>query len=216
MAHALDIPERLLHWCMQCSAGLRAQEHHDACIEYIQAELPGLLCEADLFRGILASIVEGDSYPDIHTDTMFASEIVLFRDLVRGFSLRMCLWGPGEFDPVHDHNSWGVIGTVSGCLEVINYKRLDDGSDDRHAAIEVSGGQILPVGSTYWVLPLNHGLHRTGNPDAGTIVQVGVYGKNLTGRNYVNAYDMKTGEIFRLYSPQQKKRMLAREALLAM
>jgi hypothetical protein len=213
MAHALGIPEKLLIRCVHWSEGLRARSGNDTQIGYLQRELQDLLLDAELFKEILSNIVEGESYPDIHTNTMFASEIILFRDPVRGFSLRMCLWGPGEYDPIHDHNSWGVIGTVSGCIEVINYQRLDDGSDERCARLEESGRDLLPIGGTYSILPLNHGIHCTGNPYTSTIVQLGVYGKNLTGRNYLNAFDAKTGEISRLYSPQVKKRMLAQQAL---
>lgn len=216
MAHALDIPDSLSCRCRRWSEGLRPLKDMGSCIGYMERELPVLLEDGELFREILRAIVERDSYPDINTDTMFVNEIVLFRDPVRGFSLRMCLWGPGECDPVHDHNSWGVIGTVSGCLTVIGYQRLDDGMDERCAVIEEAGRELLPVGCTYSVLPLNQGIHCTGNADASVIVQVGVYGKNLTGRNYIHAFDPATGEISRLYSPQAKKRMLARQALFSL
>ena len=45
-------------------------------------------------------------------------------------------------------------------------------------------------------------------------MQVGIYGENLTGRNYINLFNESDGRIVKLYTPQVKKRMLAREALL--
>jgi hypothetical protein len=42
---------------------------------------------------------------------------------------------------------------------------------------------------------------------------VGIYGKNITGRDYVNIFDGNTGEISRLYLPHVKKCMLVRKAL---
>jgi predicted metal-dependent enzyme (double-stranded beta helix superfamily) len=125
----------------------------------------------------------------------------------------MYLWGPGEHDPIHDHNSWGVIGTISDGLEVIDYRRLDDGTSDLHASIEESGRIVIGRGETSAVLPMNEGIHRTGNAGESTIAQVAVYGGNQTGRNYVHTYDAQTGRISRLYSQQNKKRMLALDAL---
>ena len=181
--------------------------------KYFQQELPGFLKQRSLFEPVLESIVEGRLYPDVKYATMFESEIVLYRDPGRMFSVRFYLWGPGEYDPIHDHNSWGVIGTALGTLDVINYKRVDDGSDERHAVLEEASRQFIPTGQTYSVFPLNRGIHRTGNASEPAIVQVGVYGENLTGRSYVNIFDARTGEVTRLYLPHVKKRMLARQAL---
>ena len=180
---------------------------------YFQQVFPGFLKEKTLFMPVLESIVEGRLYPDVKYATMFESEVVLYRDPGRKFSVRFYLWGPGEYDPIHDHNSWGVIGTALGTLDVINYKRIDDGTDGRHAVIEETSRQFIPTGQTYSVFPLNRGIHRTGNAGEPAIIQVGVYGENLTGRSYVNVFDSRTGEVTRLYLPHVKKRMLAGKAL---
>jgi hypothetical protein len=63
---------------------------------------------------------------------------------------------------------------------------------------------------------LNKGIHKTGNANEPAIIQVGIYGNNLTGRNYVNVFDINTGEISRLYLPHKKKHMLAMQALDAL
>jgi predicted metal-dependent enzyme (double-stranded beta helix superfamily) len=147
---------------------------------------------------------------------MFESEIVLYRDPDRMFSVRLYLWGKGDYDPIHDHNSWGVIGTALGTLENISYKRVDDGSDEHHAVLEECSRQFIPTGQTYSIFPLNKGIHQTGNANEPAIIQVGIYGRNLTGRDYVNVFDINTGNISRLYLPHVKKCMLARQALEAL
>lgn len=197
----------------QWSGDLRTCTDTGAVKSYFQQVLPAFLKERTLFVPLLESIVEGRLYPDVKYATMFDSEIVLYRDPERLFSVRFYLWGPGEYDPIHDHNSWGVIGTALGTLDVMNYRRLDDGSDERHAVLEESSRQFIPTGQTYSVFPLDSGIHRTGNANEPAVIQVGVYGENLTGRSYVNVFDARTGEVTRLYLPHVKKRMLARQAL---
>ena len=213
MTHDPDIQERLLSVCVRWSEEIREIIGYDLRIAYMHRELPMLILDGELFREILASVVEGRDFPDIEGSTMFATEIILFRDPGREFSVRMYLWGPGEHDPIHDHNSWGVIGAVSGGLEVIKYKRLDDGTSSHHALIEESDRIVVQRGETTPVLPMNDGIHRTGNAGESTIVQVAVYGGNQTGRNYVHTFDTVTGRVSRLYSQQNKKRMLALDAL---
>lgn len=205
----IAIVDRFNRW----SEDMKACRDGGARKEYFQRELPGFLKERSLFVPVLESIAAGGLYPDVKYATMFDSEVVLYRDPGRAFSVRVYLWGPGEYDPVHDHNSWGVIGTALGTLDTINYRRLDNGSDESRAMLEETSRQFVPVGQTYSVFPLNEGIHRTGNADDPAIIQVGVYGENLTGRSYVNVFDLKTGDVTRLYLPHVKKRMLARHAL---
>ena len=47
-------------------------------------------------------------------------------------SLYAIVWLPGQWTPVHDHGSWGVVGIVEGVLEERNYVRLspDRGADE--------------------------------------------------------------------------------------
>jgi predicted metal-dependent enzyme (double-stranded beta helix superfamily) len=183
------------------------------CRGYFQQELPLVLHDPSLIVTVLEAVVKGADYPDVGASTMFDSEIVLYRDPGRAFSVRLYLWGPGEYDPVHDHNSWGVIGTAVGTLDVTRYICLDDGVDDGRAVLEEVSRHSIPRGGTCSVYPLERGIHRTGNAGGSPVVQVGVYGRNLTGREYVLAFDTSTSRVSRLYLPHVKKRMLAREAL---
>jgi predicted metal-dependent enzyme (double-stranded beta helix superfamily) len=212
MQMKLDILEVFTQW----SHGLKACGETGARREFFKKELPGLLKEKALFVPLLNAIVEEGPFPDVRLSTMFESEIVLYRDPERMFSVRFYLWGPGEYDPIHDHNSWGVIGTALGTLDIINYTRLDDGSDERHAVIEECSRQFIPTGETYSIYPLDRGIHKTGNANEPAIIQVGVYGGNLTGRSYVHVFNSETGEVSKLYLPHVKKRILAGQSLDAL
>jgi molybdenum cofactor biosynthesis enzyme MoaA len=39
-------------------------------------------------------------------------------------SLYALVWLPGQWTPVHDHGSWGVVGVAEGVLEERSYVRL--------------------------------------------------------------------------------------------
>src|SRR4029453_2061629 len=39
-------------------------------------------------------------------------------------SLYSIVWLPGQWTPVHDHGSWGVVGVVEGVLEERSYLRI--------------------------------------------------------------------------------------------
>ena len=207
------VSEEIVTMCSKWGKGLEKLTDNSSRISYMKQELPAIIADPKLIRGILSSIVAGRDYPDIHYATMFDSEIILYRDPNRLFSLRIYLWDAGEYDPVHDHNSWGVIGPVMGDLEVIDYRREDDGSRENHARLAESERKLIQPCGTYSVLPLNAGIHRTGNPNDQPIVQFSVYGHKLTDRNYVNTYDLFSGRISPLYSPPVKKSILAQKAL---
>ena len=209
MQMKLDILDHFTRWSQE----IKALKDTGKQREYIITELPVLLKDKAPFKSLLSAIINQAPYPDVKSATMFESEIVLYRDPERMFSVRLYLWGQGDYDPIHDHNSWGVIGTALGTLDIINYRRLDDGSDQGHAELEECSRQFIPTGRTYSIYPLNKGIHQTGNANEPVIIQVGIYGKNITGRDYVNIFDGNTGKISRLYLPHVKKCMLARKAL---
>ena len=207
------ISEKIVTMCSKWGKGLKDFSDNASRISYMKQELPGIIADRRLIRSILSDIISGEYYPDIHYATMFDSEIILYRDPNRLFSLRIYLWDALEYDPVHDHNSWGVIGPALGDLEVISYGREDGGSQKDYAHLVECERKIIEPGNTYSVLPLNAGIHRTGNPNDQPIVQFSVYGQKLTDRNYVNTYDLHSGKISPLFSPPIKKSILAQKAL---
>jgi predicted metal-dependent enzyme (double-stranded beta helix superfamily) len=109
-----------------------------------------------------------------------------------GLSLYSIVWLPGQWTPVHDHGSWGVVGVVEGVLEERNYVRLspDRGAD---AGIElVRGGVILLArGAVTSFVPNPDHIHVTGVPEERPrAVSLHLYGRMM---NDFNTYDVATG-----------------------
>ncbi|MFA4911588.1 MAG: cysteine dioxygenase family protein [Desulfobacteria bacterium] len=207
-----QVPLEITSFCKRCSDGLYGITEDESFVELFRNELPSLLRNKPLFAEIMHSLVDGGGYPDLGHSTMFDNELLLHADSSRLFSLRMFLWGPGEYTVIHDHNSWGVIGPVSGALGVFNYKREDNESRDGYARlIETEEVRCLP-GETTFTLPLNRGIHKIGNPTQESMVSLSVYGKPLA-RCYINGFDIDNDRIYKIFAPKSKKKMLAFQAL---
>ena len=181
-------------------------------IFYIGQEMPALLLNQRLFRTIMARIVKGRSYPDVRQATMFTNEFILFISDRRLFSVRLYIYEPGQYTPIHDHNSWGVYGCVHNSIEVIRYRREDSETQAGYARLREMERPILHPGQTASVLPLNDGIHKAGNPDGKTSVMLCVYGTPIR-RLYVNQYDHLQNRVSKLYPPRLRKKRLAARAL---
>ena len=197
------------------SESLQSYRNDEERIQYFSSELPGLLLNRPLVEKILAGIVQGGSYPDARQATMFSNEFILFINPRRLFSVRMYIYGPGQYTPVHDHNSWGVYGCVANRIEVIRFRcRKGDGRASGSLLQEIDR-PILQPGETLAVPPLNEGIHQAGNPDQTASIMLSVYGTPIR-RLYINQYDILQNTVTRRYPPRLRKKRLAAQALDSM
>jgi hypothetical protein len=101
-------PEELLKICNRWSQSIETISGDAARMEFFQKELPGFLRNQAVFEKLLKSMKNGSPYPDLRQAQMIDDEILLYLNPKRLFSLRMFLYGPGDYTPIHDHSSWGV------------------------------------------------------------------------------------------------------------
>ena len=104
-------------------------------------------------------------------------------------SLYAIVWLPGQWTPVHDHGSWGVVGVVEGMLEERSYVRL---SPDRGADtdIELARGGIVLLrhGAVTSFVPNPDHIHVTGVPaERSRAVSLHLYGRTMSD---FNIYDV--------------------------
>jgi predicted metal-dependent enzyme (double-stranded beta helix superfamily) len=209
-----QLQEKLSGFCRHWSEAVSRKNDSLDRLAFFRTELPGLLAQRELFYGILEGIVRGGSYPDTRQATLFDNEFILYRDRGQRFSVWMYLYGPGEYTPVHDHNSWGVSGSALGELEVVRYRRADDGSDQGSARLEMSGRALLQPGQTEVTRAFDEGIHKTGNPSAASLIMISVYGRSLR-RRFLQLFDPDTGRVQAIYPPRVRKQKLAEQALKA-
>ena len=205
-------PPELLEICNRWSESVEGISGNAARMEYFQNELPGFLHNHSLFENLLKNIKAGNPYPDLRQAQMIDDEILLYLNPKRLFSLRMFLYGPGDYTPIHDHNSWGVSGSAVGELGIIRYGRQDDGSVEGYAQLLQAAPVYLQPGEIELTRPLDGGIHQTGNPVDGTTVMISIYGSPIR-RLYINCFDYKANKVEKLYPPRIRKKMLALQAL---
>ena len=104
-------------------------------------------------------------------------------------SLYSIVWLPGQWTPIHDHGSWGVVGVIEGILEERSYVRL---SPDRGADSEIDlargGTVLLRHGAVTSFVPNPDHIHVTGvPPERPRAVSLHLYGRMMSD---FNIYDV--------------------------
>jgi 3-mercaptopropionate dioxygenase len=104
-------------------------------------------------------------------------------------SLYAIVWLPGQWTPVHDHGSWGVVGVVEGVLEERSYVRLSpERETDEDIELARGGTILLGHGSVTSFVPNPDHIHVTGVPaDRPRAVSLHLYGRTM---NDFNIYDV--------------------------
>ncbi|SFB84232.1 Cysteine dioxygenase type I [Polaromonas sp. OV174] len=107
-------------------------------------------------------------------------------------SLYALVWSPGQWTPVHDHGSWGVVGVLEGVLEERNYVRLSPSNGANEGIDLVRGGVfLLGNGTVTSFVPNPDHIHVTGVPsDRPRAVSLHLYGRTM---NSFNTYDVSAG-----------------------
>lgn len=65
----------------------------------------------------------------------------------------------GAQTPIHDHLAWGLIGVYRGVQDETVYRRLDDGTDQSLARLEIARRQTVKQGDFYALLPPLDDIH---------------------------------------------------------
>ena len=105
-------------------------------------------------------------------------------------SLFALVWLPGQWTPVHDHGSWGVVGIVHGVLEERSYMSVSgEIRADSGIRLERGGVILLNPGSVSSFVPNPDHIHMTGVPEQReTCVSLHLYGRNM---NSFHVYDLE-------------------------
>ena len=107
-------------------------------------------------------------------------------------SLYSIVWSPGQWTPVHDHGSWGVVAVLEGVLEERSYVR--QGTDrvaDDGIRLARGGVILLGAGSVTTFVPDPDHIHITGVPEGRSrVVSLHLYGRMM---NSFNTYDLAAG-----------------------
>jgi predicted metal-dependent enzyme (double-stranded beta helix superfamily) len=109
-----------------------------------------------------------------------------------GVSLFALVWRPGQWTPVHDHGTWGVVGVLEGVLEERGFMPRGVLSDDEgEAKLDPGGTVMLAAGSVTTFVPNPDHIHMTGVPmDGEPVVSLHLYGRAMNSYHF---YDLEMG-----------------------
>ncbi|MEQ8666694.1 MAG: cysteine dioxygenase family protein [Rhodospirillales bacterium] len=110
-------------------------------------------------------------------------------DAISLFSL---VWRPGQWTPVHDHGTWGVVGIAEGLLEERAYQRTDEaGNAVAGLSLARGGSVLLPPGAVTSFVPNPDHIHKTGvADDQEPCLSLHLYGRVLSD---FHVYDVDAG-----------------------
>ena len=167
-----------------------SREHHDPA-DCVLALAPAML---ELI-GQAGDFLEPGHY---RSDPLNYARNLVYEAPDQSLSLYVLVWLPGQWTPVHDHGSWGVVGVLEGVLEERSYVRLspDRGAD---AGIELARGGtvLLGHGAVTSFVPNPDHIHVTGVPAGrARAVSLHLYGRMMSS---FNVYDVAAGTRRRIH-----------------
>ena len=123
------------------------------------------------------------------SDTAHYARNLIYAAPDKSLSLYALVWLPGQWTPIHDHGSWGVVGVLEGVLEERSYVRLSDRAADQDIELVRGGVVLLGRGAVTSFVPNPDHIHVTGVPtERGRAVSLHLYGRTMTN---FNVYDLE-------------------------
>jgi predicted metal-dependent enzyme (double-stranded beta helix superfamily) len=147
---------------------------------------------APLMRRLVAEVGPHLTAEHRRGDTAHYARNALHIDPSGDLSLFALVWLPGQWTPVHDHGSWGVVGIVEGVLEERALMCAHgDIAADEGIVLRRGGIVLLPPGSVTSFVPNPDHIHVTGVPaEREACLSLHLYGRNM---NSFHVYDVAAG-----------------------
>jgi len=100
-------------------------------------------------------------------------------------------WMPGRGTPPHDHGTWAVVAGIEGVEHNVRYARVDDGSRDDYAELEVKTAFDAGPGEVLCIH--TGGIHKVSNETDTLTLSLHTYGRHV---NYTNRsqFDLDSNE----------------------
>jgi len=204
--------DRFEQFCAQYQKMLSEEKTVFRGVERGRELVAELTSQPDWFCNLLEKIISRQSSAGIERSGIWTNEYTIYRSPDKSFIVLAYIWEAGQTDIIHDHNGWGVVGTLFGKMREKKYKRLDDGTKEGFCELQEESHEILGPGETTFVLPLNKGLHIMDNAADEIAVSINVYRK-LIDRNYIQSFDPAGNKVTRLFPGRTLREMLAVKAL---
>lgn len=108
---------------------------------------------------------------------MHYQQYLLYRDPLARFSIVSFVWGPGQRSPIHDHQVWGMVGTLEGAELSQAYATPQNPADP---PVPKGAERRMVPGDVEVMSPSLGDIHRVSNASASeAAVSIHVYGADI-------------------------------------
>ena len=130
-------------------------------------DIPSTPARVDALRPAFAKLLAADDWlpkeygePDLKSGMGGGiGQYALYRAENGSLCLFSLVIPAGAQTPIHDHLAWGLIGVYRGVQDETVYRRLDDGTDEAVAKLEIARRQTVKQGDFYTLLPPLDDIH---------------------------------------------------------
>jgi predicted metal-dependent enzyme (double-stranded beta helix superfamily) len=104
-------------------------------------------------------------------------QYLLYRDPLSRFSIVSFVWGPGQRSPIHDHQVWGLVGTLEGAELSQAYAAPQNLADP---PVALGAERRMMPGDVELMSPALGDIHRVRNAsDSDPAVSIHAYGADI-------------------------------------
>jgi len=168
-------------YCRDLTRMIQPDTSSDRCIEVARERCEKLLSNGVELDDEFLTVVPGQY-----------SRNLVYRDPRGLFVVMALLWKPEAMSVVHDHETWGVMGTSTGTIEVTNWNRLDEGEVPGMARLEKRDVVDSGEGQVQIVDPPTVDIHHMTNPTKAQTITIHTYGQETDA---CNVYDPESGRM---------------------
>jgi len=168
------------------------------------AELPDVEARMKKGRDLLAVLVKDQSmrqtcksWPDTEGGRR---NLLFYEDPDYGFAINGVVHGAGRKGSIHDHaHSWTAYGVLEGTESLERFRRVDDGSKEGYAQLELVSVTEGKAGTVDLVPPFDIHAEQGGPTKSYGLI---LRSERVAGKVPQGSYDMETGFYRRIEGPK--------------
>lgn len=104
---------------------------------------------------------------------------LLYKDENRGFTVASLVWPPKGGLATHNHRTgWTLYGVYANEVEVTDYERTDEGTEENIAHLRITNRSVVPEGQVIFLHEPDFDIHRVANPSLKQSITIHVWGRD--------------------------------------
>lgn len=116
-------------------------------------------------------------------------EPTIYKSENNNFIVQLFTWDSGCQTPVHDHDTWGIMGLYENALRIAEYAFLPIDNSTELKEIQT---YIAEKGDVCYIVPPDEDIHHISNHTDQRSISIHVYGKQI---DEYNIYDLENNQI---------------------